>query len=103
MKNSARIDVKNWCPTDIPPRYDLAIATIGYENRSSYLWRTVGSMAASSYAFGFAQHEVLSFERNLAFYNKAGFSVDRPDGTQYRTAVQAALLASAPDRDMTRV
>ena len=103
MRSNARIDVTNWCPTDMPARYDLAIATIGYEHRSSYFWRTAGSTAVSSFAFGFAQHEVLSFENNLDFYIKAGFSVHRPDGTQYRTAVEAALLASAPDRDVTRV
>jgi len=103
MRSSARIDVANWCPTDIPGSYDLAIATIGYEDRSSYFWRTVRPSAASSFAFGFAEHEVLSFEKNLAFYNKAGFSVDRPDGSQYGAAVEAALLASAPDKDVTRV
>jgi hypothetical protein len=103
MRSNARIDVTNWCSADVRASYDLAIATIGYEDRSSYFWRTVRPTAASLFAFGFAENEVLSFEKNLAFYNEAGFSVDRPDGAQYRTAVEAALLASAPDRDVTRV
>jgi hypothetical protein len=87
----------------MPESYDLAIATIGYEDRSSYFWRTVGPAAASSFAFGFAEHEVLSFQKNLAYYSQAGFTVDLPDGSGYRSAVEAALLTSAPDKEMTRV
>lgn len=103
MKGSARIDVANWCEAEIPTRYDLAIATIGYEDRSSYFWRTVRPSAELSFAFGFAEHEVLSFSRNLAFYKGAGFRIDLPNGSDYRTALEAALLASAPDQEVTRV
>lgn len=103
MRSKACVDVRNWRLTDIPASYDLAIATIGYEDRSSFFWRTHCPQSVASFAFGFAQHEVLSFEKNLAFYNGAGFVVDRADASDYRAGVAAALLTSAPDKDVTRV
>ena len=103
MRSNALIDVTNWCQADMPASYDLAIATIGYEDRSSYFWRNVRPAVQSAFAFGFAENEVLSFGRNLAFYKEAGFGVSRPTGSEYRTAIEAALLASAPDQDVVRV
>ena len=51
MRSNARIDVTNWCPADTPASYDLAIATIGYEDRSSYFWRAVRPAAKSAFAY----------------------------------------------------
>ena len=103
MRSNARVDVTNWFLADMPASYDLAIATVGYEDRSSYFWRTVRPAAKVAFAYGFAEHEMLSFDRNAAFYKGAGFTVEMPDESQYRAAVDAALLASAPDQDLTRV
>lgn len=103
MRSNARIDVTNWCLADMPASYDLAIATVGYEDRSSHFWRNAGPVAKTAFAYGFAEHEVLSFGRNVAFYKKAGFTVELPPESQYRAAIEAALLASAPDQEVTRV
>ena len=87
--------------TIIPGSYDLAIATIGYEDRSSYFWRTVHPLAASSFAFGTPEHEVLSFKKNLAFYkNSASPSIGRMGRGPALPLI--SLLASAPDQDVTR-
>lgn len=85
-------------------KYDLAIATLGYEDRSVHFWRHVKTTATSRVAFGFAEHEDLSFNSNLSFYKEAGFTVMSPTGDEYRTAIETALRTSAPDNnDVTRV
>jgi hypothetical protein len=103
MRSDAPINVANWSQADMPSRYDLAIATLGYEDRSAHFWRHVRPEVTSSVAYGFLEQEELSFRKNLTFYKEAGFTVTSPSGDEYRAALSAALLASAPNQDVTRV
>src|SRR5437879_4363714 len=89
--NSRCFEVGSWTASDISDEYDLAIATLGYETRSSHLWKYLKPRARYRVALGFAENEVLSFGDNLRYYEQKAFEVFRPQDSGFLDMVEAAL------------
>lgn len=103
MASNRRLDVESLAQDSIRSEYDAGIATLGYEDRSSYLWRTYKPRLISSVAFGFPDSHILSFPRNLKFYKGAGYNVSYPEDNEFADSVRACLRDVSRDEPLLRV
>jgi hypothetical protein len=80
----------NNLPTVLPiqlqtaDEYDLAIATVGYESRSSYLAGHLKPIAKFKIAAGFKDRQVFHYATNRASYLSSGYVVQEVEDSKYR-------------------
>ncbi len=79
------------CTFDADCDYDLAVFTVGYERRSSYLWR-MGLRGRESMGFAFNAQRVFSTDENLALAISGGATVlERPPGADLSADLVTAV------------
>jgi hypothetical protein len=81
--------------------YDIAIATLGYESRSSYLAKHLDPKASVKVAAGFKDRHVLHYLDNRAWHIGAGYKVKEVDDVQYRSWCADIINRIRPRRGAT--
>jgi hypothetical protein len=69
------ISVERMEQTWAKSHYDLAVAAIGYEQRSRYLFETYNPLAAVKVAGAFPDQHVFSFEENVKWFRNQEYEV----------------------------
>jgi hypothetical protein len=97
------IDAPEILPVQPPAdsEYDLAIATLGYESRSSYLARRLSPRADLRVAAGFEDRHVLNYQGNRDWYIKSGYTVKDVDDAKYRSWCEEVVSQANPKRGGT--
>jgi len=76
-------------------RYDLFIATLGYEERARYVAEAVGIEAEKKYAIGFSDQREEAYEENLRWFQSNGFEIEVVDDAQFREKIVKAIHSAA--------
>lgn len=74
--------------------YDLMVATLGFESRSSFASSRIGPRARKKVAFGFEERKVLSYEANKRTLEKSGFKISETSESEFSAGL-ASVFASA--------
>jgi hypothetical protein len=99
---------KSW----VEDRYDVAIGTVGYEQRARYVFENIGARGASCVACGFSDQRVLAYDDNSRWFESHGFRVDHKPDSEYAgwlsnafnlTSERASLRVLVDISSMTRV
>jgi hypothetical protein len=97
MKLHRPVNISSWAPQDV--EYDLAIGTIGYEQRSSHAFSSLALRGRTSVAFGFTDQRELSYWDNYKWYESAGFKVSEPTTHEFAVTLQGILNDLPPKRN----
>src|SRR5258708_4550174 len=81
-------------------KYDVAIATVGYERRARYIFETYAIDAHIKAAAGFPKQQVFEFQENSNWFGANGFAVATVSDHNYGSwlASQLALAPSISER-----
>lgn len=74
-------------------RYDLGIATVGYEARSTYVASVFGPTTAALEVSSFPDRRVLSYERNRRWFKRRKTRVQDHDDAEFRVWIKKVLAA----------
>ena len=78
-----------------PERYDLLIATLGYEQRARYVSHLLSPKCDLKVALGFDQQQCLSFEKNRDWFAANGFTIAVTANKEFGSTVKGFLLEKA--------
>lgn len=76
--------------------YDIAIGTVGYESRSSYLARLINPQAKVKVAAGFKERRVLHYDDNRAWYAKSGYQVQELEDSKFKFWCEEVIRSARP-------
>ena len=97
-EHARRVSVSIGADADVETvEYDLAIATLGYEARSSAFWRSTSSSRRRSTAFGFMDDQILSFDANRRLLKDAGFDVRCVSDEAFAAALSTSIAEAAKE------
>jgi hypothetical protein len=90
--------------SDWPTRsYDLAIATVGYEQRARYAFQTLRPTAPIKIACGFEAQQVFEYRQNCEWFESDGYRTAHKSDKDYRQWLKGALSELSPDAQRTNV
>lgn len=80
---------------DEPRAHDLAIASCGYEARSTYFLQLEGRTFSAREAIGYGSHECLSFSKNKTDFESEGFYFSRVDDSNFPEFISKLIIDSS--------
>jgi hypothetical protein len=83
--------------------FDIALAAVGYETRSRYVFETRPLNSKIKAGAAFDVQQVLAFDDNLAWYRSNGFIVDVVTDSEYAAWFQSSVEKADSPKDSLRV
>jgi hypothetical protein len=86
------------------PKYDLLIAPLGFESRSTHVSRAAANRAMSKVAFGFTDQQVHAYAENKIWFSDHGFDVKELSDEEIEAeCVNVILKATQKQNDRLQV
>ena len=82
--------------------YAAFVASVGFEERSTYIALKFNIQATKRYAFGFTHNKKLSYEKSLLWYGQSKFIVQEPPDAAYVDLIRELVcgLANQNEKDV---
>jgi hypothetical protein len=75
----------------LPDEYDLFIATVGYEDRATFISKNLSIRAAERIAVGFTEKHVFNYEANRDWYVREKYTVDEPGEADFGSLIRSKI------------
>lgn len=88
--------------------YDLFVATLGYETRSSFISKKADLKATKNIAIGFTSDQILKYQLNKSWFESAGFEVVEVEDKAFievmaRACNDACDTRATPEKGRVRI
>src|SRR5579863_1505299 len=83
--------------------YDMAIATVGYEQRARYAFQALRPTARIKLACGFESQQVFEYRPNCEWFESEGFRTEHKTDKDYKAWLNSVLGELSPDGQRANV
>jgi hypothetical protein len=77
-------------------KYDVLIASLGYEQRCTFVPQYLAARSANRWVSAFHDHRTLSFGRNLKWFSSKDFVIEDPPESEYKSWLGSKLQRTFP-------